>query len=289
MGLGSVHDRSGYLQANVQFAWLTWLFGGYGSSRVIHFILTLGYCLFFLVHVIQVILAGWNNFQRDGRRLRGRQRYQKQNHDPPPPTQPTATTRQSCHQAHSEPSAQPANTPSPATPRITPKTAPIAGSPHPPDVARTSRSPNPPPRLNPSAPHRISKATGHSEDLHPQPTDQPPHLRQFARPSPCLGAAAWKSWFWIKDGAHSDGVQGPLRKGLDIDDKIFKHTLSPNHLAKTYPKSAAVRNVRYNSGIGLSANGFDAANGASRSPPSTTAYPRYPSTNSGSCQRPNRL
>src|SRR5580692_4306715 len=47
----------------VQFAWLTWIFGGYGGARVIHFILTLGYCLFFIVHVIQVILAGWNNFR----------------------------------------------------------------------------------------------------------------------------------------------------------------------------------------------------------------------------------
>ena len=74
-----------------------------------------------------------------------------------------------------------------------------------------------------------------------------------------MGAAAWKSWFWLKDSASSDGIQAPLRKGLNADDKIFKHTLSPNHLAKTFPKSAAVRNVRYNSGIGLNANGFDSA------------------------------
>jgi hypothetical protein len=30
---------------------------------VIHFILTLCYCIFFVIHVVQVILAGWNNFR----------------------------------------------------------------------------------------------------------------------------------------------------------------------------------------------------------------------------------
>ena len=74
-----------------------------------------------------------------------------------------------------------------------------------------------------------------------------------------VGAAAWKSWFWIKDAVHSDGVQGPLRKGLEIDDRIFKHTLSSGHLVPTFPKTAAARNVRYNSGIGLGTNGFDLA------------------------------
>src|ERR1700723_3606905 len=69
-----------------------------------------------------------------------------------------------------------------------------------------------------------------------------------------LGAAAWKSWFWIKDAAHNDGVQGPLRNGLDIDDKIFKHTLSDNHLVPTFPKTAAARNVRYNANVGLGPN-----------------------------------
>jgi DMSO/TMAO reductase YedYZ molybdopterin-dependent catalytic subunit len=72
-----------------------------------------------------------------------------------------------------------------------------------------------------------------------------------------LGAAAWKSWFWIKDSIPSDGVQGALRRGLEVDDKLFKHTLSSNHHVPTFPVTAAARNVRYNSGIGLGANGFD--------------------------------
>jgi DMSO/TMAO reductase YedYZ molybdopterin-dependent catalytic subunit len=72
-----------------------------------------------------------------------------------------------------------------------------------------------------------------------------------------LGAAAWKSWFLLKGATQSDGISGPLRKGLNVDDKIFQHTLSSDHLAKTYPKSAAAQNVRYNANIGLSPKDFD--------------------------------
>jgi hypothetical protein len=69
-----------------------------------------------------------------------------------------------------------------------------------------------------------------------------------------LGAAAWKSWFLLKDSIQKDGVQSPLREALNVDDKIFKHTLSPGHLAPTYPRELAAKNVRYNSGIGLGAD-----------------------------------
>ena len=47
----------------VQFAWLTFLFGGYPAARFIHFWLTVGYVAFFVVHVAQVVRAGWNNFR----------------------------------------------------------------------------------------------------------------------------------------------------------------------------------------------------------------------------------
>ena len=47
----------------VQLNWLCSLLGGYAWARAEHFIITLLFCLFFLVHVIQVILAGWNNFR----------------------------------------------------------------------------------------------------------------------------------------------------------------------------------------------------------------------------------
>ncbi len=62
MGIGSILTGLAIYKP-IQFRWLNFICGGYGSARVIHFVLTVGYCLFFLVHVMQVILAGWNNFQ----------------------------------------------------------------------------------------------------------------------------------------------------------------------------------------------------------------------------------
>ena len=47
----------------VQFAWLATLLGGYEAARFEHFWLAIGYVLFFAVHIIQVVRAGWNNFR----------------------------------------------------------------------------------------------------------------------------------------------------------------------------------------------------------------------------------
>jgi thiosulfate reductase cytochrome b subunit len=47
----------------LQLAWLTALFGGYQSARWIHFWLTILFVLFFVVHVVQVAIVGWSNFQ----------------------------------------------------------------------------------------------------------------------------------------------------------------------------------------------------------------------------------
>ena len=50
MGAGSV--LTGYaIYKPTQFYWLTALMGGYETARLIHFVLTVGYVLFFLVHV----------------------------------------------------------------------------------------------------------------------------------------------------------------------------------------------------------------------------------------------
>jgi thiosulfate reductase cytochrome b subunit len=46
-----------------QLAWLTSLLGGYEWARFEHFALTVGYVLFFVIHITQVIRAGWNNFR----------------------------------------------------------------------------------------------------------------------------------------------------------------------------------------------------------------------------------
>ena len=46
-----------------QLAGLTTLLGGYAWARAEHFTLTVAYVLFFVMHLAQVIRAGWNNFR----------------------------------------------------------------------------------------------------------------------------------------------------------------------------------------------------------------------------------
>lgn len=62
MGAGSLLSGVAIYRP-VQFAWLAGLLGGYMFARFIHFWLTIGYCMFFVVHIVQVIRAGWNNFR----------------------------------------------------------------------------------------------------------------------------------------------------------------------------------------------------------------------------------
>lgn len=47
----------------LQLAWLTSLLGGYEWARWEHFWLMILFVLFFVVHIVQVILAGWSNFR----------------------------------------------------------------------------------------------------------------------------------------------------------------------------------------------------------------------------------
>ena len=47
----------------VQLHWLTALLGGYEWARWEHFWLTMGYVGFFVIHIAQVIRAGWPNFR----------------------------------------------------------------------------------------------------------------------------------------------------------------------------------------------------------------------------------
>jgi thiosulfate reductase cytochrome b subunit len=62
MGLGSlVTGLSIYKPTQVH--WVTTLLGGYEMARWEHFWLTMGFCAFFVVHVVQVVLAGWNSFR----------------------------------------------------------------------------------------------------------------------------------------------------------------------------------------------------------------------------------
>lgn len=62
MGVGSLLTGLAIYKP-VQFAWLTRLLGGYEWAGAEHFALTIGYVLFFVVHIAQVTRAGWNNFR----------------------------------------------------------------------------------------------------------------------------------------------------------------------------------------------------------------------------------
>jgi len=62
MGMGSVLTGLAIYKP-VQFSWAMFLCGGYEAARLEHFMLTIGYVLFFLIHLFQVIKTGWNNFQ----------------------------------------------------------------------------------------------------------------------------------------------------------------------------------------------------------------------------------
>jgi thiosulfate reductase cytochrome b subunit len=62
MGAGSLVSGLAIYKP-VQLGWLTALLGGYEWARWEHFWLMIGYLVFFLVHITQVIRAGWNNFR----------------------------------------------------------------------------------------------------------------------------------------------------------------------------------------------------------------------------------
>lgn len=73
MGAGSLLTGLVIYQP-IQFGWLASIIGGFGlcwtfgvtpynAARFFHFWLTMGYVAFFVIHVTQVIRAGWNNFR----------------------------------------------------------------------------------------------------------------------------------------------------------------------------------------------------------------------------------
>lgn len=70
-----------------------------------------------------------------------------------------------------------------------------------------------------------------------------------------VSALATRGWFYLKnmppDHGLLGGVQKPVRKVLDLNEQVFNGTLSPHHLAKTYPATAAIKTPRINGDIGL--------------------------------------
>src|SRR6516225_6444177 len=65
------------------------------------------------------------------------------------------------------------------------------------------------------------------------------------------GIAGWR---WLRkqplDGGFGDGIQEPLRKVLNTNEKIFGSTYNSNRLAKEYPKQQAAAEFRVNGDIG---------------------------------------
>ena len=62
MGLGSLLTGLAIYKP-VQFKTLCAMLGGYEWARIEHFTFTILFTLFFVVHVLQVLKAGWNNFR----------------------------------------------------------------------------------------------------------------------------------------------------------------------------------------------------------------------------------
>jgi thiosulfate reductase cytochrome b subunit len=62
MGLGSLLTGIAIYKP-VQFKTICAMLGGYEWARIEHFTLTILFILFFVVHIVQVLLAGWNNFR----------------------------------------------------------------------------------------------------------------------------------------------------------------------------------------------------------------------------------
>ena len=65
-------------------------------------------------------------------------------------------------------------------------------------------------------------------------------------------------WKWLHRQPDDEGALKPLRAVLNANEKIFSSIISDNHLAKTFPVSAAEHKVRVNGDAGMSA-GFDPA------------------------------
>ncbi len=61
--MGGLIGISGFaIYKPIQLSWLTAMFGGYEGARLVHFLTTMGFVLFFVVHLVQVGRAGWSNF-----------------------------------------------------------------------------------------------------------------------------------------------------------------------------------------------------------------------------------
>ncbi len=66
-------------------------------------------------------------------------------------------------------------------------------------------------------------------------------------------------WKWLRRQPDDAGALKPLRSILSVNDKVNSTIFSENNIAKEYPKSAAVKDVRVNGDVGMGTD-FDADN-----------------------------
>jgi DMSO/TMAO reductase YedYZ molybdopterin-dependent catalytic subunit len=71
-------------------------------------------------------------------------------------------------------------------------------------------------------------------------------------------AGCFVVWIWVHHQPKDNGTPQPLRTVLNTNEKVFTTLFANNHLAKTFPVSAASPRVRVNGDAGMDDN-FDAA------------------------------
>lgn len=75
-----------------------------------------------------------------------------------------------------------------------------------------------------------------------------------------LIAIGYRGWMWLYHQPESaSGAKPILRSGLQTNESIFRKIFGNEHLAKTYPRSAAAKQVRVNGSIGMQSS-FDYKN-----------------------------
>ncbi|MFT7475873.1 MAG: thiosulfate reductase cytochrome b subunit [Verrucomicrobiales bacterium] len=61
--MGAIVVATGFaIYKPTQLSWLTTIFGGYETARTIHFVMTVSFTGFFIIHIVQVVRAGFANF-----------------------------------------------------------------------------------------------------------------------------------------------------------------------------------------------------------------------------------
>ncbi|MET0634564.1 MAG: molybdopterin-dependent oxidoreductase [Chitinophagaceae bacterium] len=268
----------------VQFSWLTALCGGYNLARAEHFILTIGYMVFFVIHVVQVLLAGWNKFrsavagfevlpekEEAGIELEKSAVSQTRavnvlTNPADPATTGAITTLNGAKANETAESVIEHSDRSPGTEE--------------PESGRTGKTPvtkeletgrNKGPVTNePESGRNDGPVTKESESgrVHKTPVKLVPEQVVNRRTVLSfigfitLGIVVNRSWKWLNNSpVEPEGVTGgarvPLRRAMEQNERIFQETFSNKHLVKTYPKSMAAKNVRVNSNIGMMDPNYD--------------------------------